>query len=514
MEEYDTGSSQGFSQHTNSQQDSRESSVDELLSSFNKGYHQAKAQQIIRLLKDHDCLNTRFKECDLRESSNSGDSDSDDSISETSVREAEIRLNQKLALHKQIGGRSKTSMGFYNDIEYDEQSQILKTSESKMAERESEFDTRYNRPKSSYVRRRGLYMRKDESNIENTEITDDITETSSVKRISKSARPRSSYGTRNAEGCKRKIAHAEESFNQDIEGHVYPTKEDLISSNDYARFASTRTTPVPQLRRERTRTRGFCDEGQQIREQSTPLSSVDARDSVIVTELTSMKTNAMDTSPHQVKHTNSPELGTFPARPRNPEPIPSRPVSRRSVERVVPHADHTDPRTVKQTGNERPRTRRLQRRHMVQQNINNSTNSRPTSESVILARQKTEYNLERAKGSARPKSEKILMNSTNKGLISIDSAPMQGPATSVTKTKSGESQSSHVQTTGYRGYGAAARQIPSNAGTRRSELSLPRPGNNVILGGRRPLTLMKLPPLDMVAKKTDKNLQLPHETCV
>ncbi|KAK3587779.1 hypothetical protein CHS0354_042742 [Potamilus streckersoni] len=512
MEEYDTGSSQGFSQHTNNQQYSRESNVDELLSSFNKGYHQAKAQQIIRLLNDQDCLNTRFKECDLRESSDSGDSDFNDSLSEASVKEAEKQLNQKLALHKQIGGRSKTSMGFY--IEYDEHSQSLKTNESKMAERESEFDTRYNRPKSSYVRRRGLYVSKDESNIENTEITDDIIETSAVKRISKSARPRSSYGTRNAEGCKRKIAHAEANFNHDKEGLVYPTKEDLVSSNDYDRYASTRTTPVPQLRRERTTIRGFCDEGQQIREPSTPLSSMDTRDSVIVTELTPMKMKAVDISPHQVKHTNSPELGSFTARPRNPESIPSRPVSRRSGERVIPHIDHTDPRTMRQTGSERPRTRRLQRRYMAQQNINSSPSSRPTSESVILARQRTEYNMERAKGSARPKSEKMLINSTNKSVISVDSTPMKGPTTSVTKTKSGESQSSHVQTTAYRGFGEPARQNPSNAGARRSELSLPRPGNNVILGGRRPLTLMKLPPLDMVAKKTDKNLQLAHETCV
>ena len=197
----------------------------------------------------------------------------------------------------------------------------------------------------------------------------------------------------------------------------------------------------------------------------------------------------------QLKRNNS-NLGY---RPRNPEPVSSRPIERPDLR----------PGT---------RTRRLQRRYMSQAQPH-MTNVRPTSESVILARQRTEKNLLKKQTDNRPHSEKIPINAQNKGMLSVGENPTQGPQTYVT-SKGGVSQSSHVQSSGFRGYdpgnrlksGAQSRDFPS-------DLTLPRQGpNNAMMGSRKTLAaMMKLPPLEasLAAKKKERGLSLAQrETCV
>lgn len=181
-------------------------------------------------------------------------------------------------------------------------------------------------------------------------------------------------------------------------------------------------------------------------------------------------------------------------RPRNPEPITSRPMDRSDV---------------------RPNTqrRRLQRRYMAQTH-NPMSNVRPTSESVILARQKTEKNLLKKQAETRPQSEKIILNSTNKNILSVNENPAQGPQTHL-YTKDGVAQSAHVQD--YRKYDPASRLKNSNRSRDiPADLTLPRPGpNNIMLGGRKPLALMKLPPLEAALAAKKKGLALAaRETCV
>lgn len=183
------------------------------------------------------------------------------------------------------------------------------------------------------------------------------------------------------------------------------------------------------------------------------------------------------------------------------------------------NAEQTPSRTA-----ERPdirpstRTRRLQRRFMPQAPPHMS-NVRPTSESVILARQKTEKNLLKKQTDNRPHSEKIMINSQGKGMLSVAENPTQGPQTFVT-SKGGVTQASHVQSGGFRGYdpgnrlksGAQSRDFPS-------DLTLPRQGqNNMMMGSRKTLAaMMKLPPLEasLAAKKKERGLTLAQrETCV
>ncbi|XP_052766436.1 uncharacterized protein LOC128207524 [Mya arenaria] len=194
-----------------------------------------------------------------------------------------------------------------------------------------------------------------------------------------------------------------------------------------------------------------------------------------------------------LRHSNS-NLG-YHGRPKNPEPITSRPIER------------TDMRPS-------TRTRRLQRRYM-QQSQGHGTNVRPTSESVILARQKTEKNLLKQKSENRPHSEKIV--NSNK-MLSVSENPTQGPQTYVT-SKSGVTQASHVQTGGFRGYDPS-RNLKNSVQSRDlpSDLTLPRQRPNMVMGsGKAPLTLMKLPPLEasLAAKKKERGLTLAQrETCV
>lgn len=183
-------------------------------------------------------------------------------------------------------------------------------------------------------------------------------------------------------------------------------------------------------------------------------------------------------------------------RPKNPEPICSRPLERPDVR----------PST---------RSRRLQKRYVQQSQHFNAVSVRPTSESVILARQRTEKNLIKKQTENRPHSEKILVTSN---MISVSENPTQGPQTLVT-SKGGVTPASHVQASGFRGYDPSSRLKPS-AQSRYApgDTTLPRQGlQNNMISSRKPLTLMKLPPLEasIVSKKNERGLTLAQrETCV
>ncbi|KAK7504900.1 hypothetical protein BaRGS_00003928 [Batillaria attramentaria] len=113
------------------------------LSKLNQGFRFSKAQQILRLLRDQDDLNKRFRECALldpedegaegQERQPGGDPDtwsleeeqqSEAGGSDESQHEAERRAARHVALRKHRNsidpGRCKTSMGFYNEAEVTE----------------------------------------------------------------------------------------------------------------------------------------------------------------------------------------------------------------------------------------------------------------------------------------------------------------------------------------------------------------------------------------------------------
>ena len=116
---------------------------DKVLSRLNQNYRLSKAQQILRLLKDQDELNKRFRDCALLDDEDgekgperrqpAGDEDnwsvqeeqrSEAGGSDTSENEAERRAARRVALRKHRNsidpGRCKTSMGFYNEAEVTE----------------------------------------------------------------------------------------------------------------------------------------------------------------------------------------------------------------------------------------------------------------------------------------------------------------------------------------------------------------------------------------------------------
>ncbi|XP_070181519.1 non-canonical poly(A) RNA polymerase protein Trf4-1-like [Littorina saxatilis] len=115
---------------------------DKVLSRLNQNYRLSKAQQILRLLKDQDDLNQRFRHCALLEDEDDGSKrrqDDDDEVawsvhegnrsededdSDTSENEADRRAAPRVALRKHRNsidpGRCKTSMGFYNEAEVTE----------------------------------------------------------------------------------------------------------------------------------------------------------------------------------------------------------------------------------------------------------------------------------------------------------------------------------------------------------------------------------------------------------
>lgn len=236
---------------------------------------------------------------------------------------------------------------------------------------------------------------------------------------------------------------------------------------------------------------------QQQQQYQPPADAPFARSDTLNSNATLRSSERRDNAPgYPLKRTNS-NLGGY--RPKNPETVASKPVERPDMR----------PST---------RSRRLQRRYMPQAPPHMS-NVRPTSESVILARQKTEKNLIKKQMDARPHSEKIIVNTQNKNILSVAENPTQGPQTYVT-SKGGVTQASHVQSSGFRGYDPGNR-LKSGAQPRDlhgTDLTLPRGQNNMVMGSRKTIAaMMKLPPLEasLAAKKKERGLTLAQrETCV
>ncbi|XP_041354885.1 uncharacterized protein LOC121372558 [Gigantopelta aegis] len=173
--------------------------TEKFLSQLNKGFRKSKAQQILRLLKDQEELNHRFRECALVEEEDSGTVTDDDNWSiagsDVSTQETEKKLSQRLNFRKQRGGRSKTSMGFYNDVDHDDlsddstsQTSVYKDSQYVCTSRDSQL--------ASSVSRRSVSFR-------GTQLGDsDLMEFQGVRSAS-SSRPKSSMSslsTRNKRG--------------------------------------------------------------------------------------------------------------------------------------------------------------------------------------------------------------------------------------------------------------------------------------------------------------------------
>lgn len=581
--------------------------VECLLSQIGSNLKQSKADQIFRLLKDQDKLTKKLEERDwddenilkdIKEDKVAHDSDTltDDSVDESDKQTDDERVNVI-----RFRGRCKTSMGFYAE----RRSAGLDISDDRSMEGEFEGDTRFNRPKSSYVRRRP-YRRKDEVGGEGVGNENEFEPL--PQRPTRSARPKSRLGRSSvpeAERSRRKIALTEANINL-VDETIIPVKDEISDgANIYEKFASTRN-PVPKMK-----AKGFCDDITQLMNQhesvenhSVGNNSVEMQD--VVQELQPELVHTSKTMPHHrhnVQHQrtvanvaptpiHSPSE-TFHSRsphgtqhinvmtehiqnrntpsPRTDKKSSNSPVrsemknpytqarsesnlshahlrSESNLSQGSPHkrqeqSDNSYSRPREQTDSfnrpkeqtdsyvrpknpepvtsrpiSRPNARRRFQRRYMPQTAAPLSNVRPTSESVILARQKTEKNLLKAKQEdSRPKSEKIFQTNS-KTMLSVSSNPAQGPQTSL-MSKAGITQASHVPSTGFRGYEPGNR-LKSGSLNRKdlpADLTLPRQGpNNVVLGGRKPLALMKLPPLEAaLAKKKEASLQIAaRETCV
>ncbi|XP_045170200.1 uncharacterized protein LOC123532707 isoform X2 [Mercenaria mercenaria] len=468
--------------------------------------------------------------------------------------------------------RARTSFGFHNDMNDGINDENVT----------SNFDTRdlSIRPKSSYVRRH-QFKKRDETDRGDVQGDNGVVEPQ-PQRPSKSARPKSRLGRASVPKSERKIVMMEADVATEPENIPPTKEELTRGGANnlmYDRFASTRQPKRESKRAKAFCDSNFIPQQQTVETNSVDSSaiSMDTREDVTEVLTIAPNSNVNNTrgshmssftnnqvprnSPVQThvqhvqkrpsnshtrqeqSHNNShyqtvtvpgePHLmrtdtmtsngtGTVRserpdnisptsqiplkrnnsnlayARPKNPEPVTSRPIERPDIR----------PST---------RTRRLHRRYMAPTQSHMSQ-VRPTSESVILARQKTEKNLMKKQAENRPHSEKIIVNSQNKN-IDLNLNPTQGPQTYVT-SKSGVAQASHVQEGGFRGYDPSSR-LKSSAQARDfpSDLTLPRRGqNNVVMGGRQPLAaLMKLPPLEasLAAKKKERGLTLAaRETCV
>lgn len=498
-------------------------------------------------------------DCDVK------DTDADVENNTTAIRKTEE--NENMAANSYRSNRSRTSMGFYGDGEVNTNVNI---------------DTRdiSIRPKSSYVRRRPLRTCF-ESDVPATGSTAEDVQPQPQQRLSKSARPKSRLGRASVARTERKIVMIEAdtvSAEPTAPVREEPARGNVATSNAYDRFSSVR-----QAKRESKRgAKSFCDNTdtqQTLENMSVDSVSMDTREEV--TEVQPITTtpvnyyNKENETTHVVPTRNVSHVTSFNHQPvprnSNVPPqqystqkrtiIPARPEHNASYMHPPPDAhfvrsdtianhaplrsserrEHAPVTQLKRTNSnlayrpknpepvasrpvERPefrpgtRTRRLQRRYMPQAQPH-TTNVRPTSESLILARQKTEKNLLKKQLDNRPHSEKIIMNTQNKHMLSVSDNPTQGPQTYVS-SKGGVSQASHVQTSGFRGYdpgnrlksGAQSRDFPA-------DLTLPRQGqNNSMMNSRKTLAaMMKLPPLEasLAAKKKERGLALAQrETCV
>ncbi|KAK3092872.1 hypothetical protein FSP39_008156 [Pinctada imbricata] len=196
------------------------SRVEHILSCISEGFTRAKADQILRLLQDQEELNNKLYDCEIKKD-NSDSEDDSDTLSDSSIKETEKRLALRLSLHKQVGGRSKTSMGFYNDVDRVNYSSDEDSTQN-MADTDRPINTRINRPKSSYVRRRTtINGDSTDENMDNEQVV--------AQRRSPPTSP----------------------------------NNEIVDSSQYDRYAHVRTPAPgqhPGVQRQRTRVRGFCED--------------------------------------------------------------------------------------------------------------------------------------------------------------------------------------------------------------------------------------------------------------
>ena len=511
---------------------------------------------------------------DIKEDKGGDDSDTltDDSESESDKQTVEEKTN--ILRHR--GWRCKTAIGFMSE----RRTVGLDISDDRSMDGETEGDTRFNRPKSSYVRRRP-YRRKDDISIDNVNAVNGDEFEPLPQRPTRSARPKSRLGRASvseAERSRRKIALTEVTVDIPDAAVAHDKEETNVGASLYERFASTRN-PAPKMKAKgfcddiNTHQLNVKEIAENV---SVDSNSVEMKDEVRELQLDLIQNSK--TVPHHrstVQHqrtiaptpihsptdnfhsrsTHNPHhlLKTEHIRNRNtpsprtekkPSQSPVRPEIRAQTQirgesdlshshlrsdsnlsQGPPHKrqEHSEnyrpknPEAITSRPISRPNARRrLQRRYMPQTSTPMSS-MRPTSESVILARQKTEKNLLKVKQEEnRPKSEKIYQTAS-KTVLSVSSNPAQGPQTAVT-SNAGVTQASHVPATGFRGYDPGSRLKSGSLNNRNipSDLTLPRKPVSKVLGGRNPLTLMKLPPLEAaLAKKKEASLQIAaRETCV
>lgn len=337
-------------------------SPDIILSRLNLNFEESKVEQILRLVKDQEELNKRLKERTLYTQATK--SDSDETLSDSSVKETEKRLSQRLSIHRQKGGRSCTSMGFYNDKKITHSSD---EDDSKMTDDDRMMNTRINRPKSSYVRRRHAPTEEVNTNVDTTAV-----------RRCRSTRPPSRIGIRdsikdteeqnqdfanNHAREYRKSVLKETTFN--VQVPPSSPRNEVVDSTGYDRYAHTKT-PVPVA----------TETG--IHRERTDLRSTRHSENYVT------------------------ESG----------------YSKAQYEKQIRNRQRED------TVSDIP-TRRRHRR----QQYNNIRASRPTSENVYLVRQRTEARLLKnnstSKLTNRPKSDRLMISSSgSKPVLSIDHNPV------------------------------------------------------------------------------------------
>lgn len=450
-------------------------SSDKVLSRINLSFHESKADQIFRLVQDQEELNKKFTERALHLQDDHC-AEGDNSLSDSSFKETEKRLSQRLSVHKQKGGRSKTSMGFHNGKNIINNSSSDEE-ETKMADEERMINTRINRPKSSYVRRRHLPADdEDESPVDST-----------AQRRCRSTRPTSRLGKRDVEGSyrecpsrhegeNRKMVLTETSFN--VQAPPATPTNDIIDPIGYDRYAHIKT-PVPCVEPDITRERtGITRERTGITRERTG----------IIRERTGIRRERTDLRSTNKNSENTNTTNTS--------------FSKAQYEKHARNRQREDTMSEIST----------RQRHRRQQYGNVRAN-RPTSENVYLVRQRTEARLLKNGNSTsnmnnRPKSDRVIMTSNGpKPILSIDSNPVNSTTLNYQKNSVQSSQNTTLD------YTSSSRPM-SRRGRSSQEVPNRPPG---VIANRPPLSLMKLPPLDSsVSKRAERTLALTtaRETCV
>ncbi|OWF56422.1 uncharacterized protein LOC110447800 [Mizuhopecten yessoensis] len=432
----------------------------DVLSRINESYHESKANQIFRLLQDQENLNkvlTSKPSC--VKLAKDDEDEIDDSLSEDSLKATEKRLSVRLSLHRQRGGRSKSSVGFYHnaeDISSDEDNE--KTDE--MAEQERQINTRVNRPKSSYVRRTTMCQSYGDSDDEPRP----------------QVRPMSRCGVRSGDPRSRRMVLKETNYNNQQEVPFRNQvdadldKDSVDGTKNYDKYANTRYAPTTGLIRQRSRIRGFCDTSMatDMSVSSSSTDNMNAKNNCQIQEETTVLSidppdSARESSPLQ-KHRRQQLKSARSNRPTSENVF----LVRQRTESRLSRGPHT-------------------------------TTSRPKSEKTL-----------------------VNASGNTKSLLTIDTSPNQGTTSSKTYQSqqlplNTLTQPQRLQRESY-DRKPQARPVSRRASLRAEGSGAVRSStkNMSVYGGRaQAIGLMKLPPLDpAVSQRAERALVIPTgETC-